>query len=258
MTRVTSSVPPAMCALLYHHVGRPVESMYAGLNISSETFSRQMAWLASHGFRGVSARDWMANRQRSGGAPRPILLTFDDAYAETAQNAFPILERLGFSATVFVVTAHIGGTNDWDQAKGFPAQSLMSAAQIRDWNARGIEIGAHSRTHPDLRGLPPPSLEDEIAGSKRDLDTLLQTPVTSFAYPYGHFDDAALAVVCRYFALAFTTADGLNGDEVPRHQLRRAEIAGDETLRQFAIHVRLGYRPWKRLRARVRAAMRRG
>jgi peptidoglycan/xylan/chitin deacetylase (PgdA/CDA1 family) len=240
-----------ICALMYHHVGAAVPSMHPGLSVSPAVFSRHMQWLADRGCRGVSASDWFASHEvGSDVMQKPVILTFDDAYEETALNALPVVQSFGFSATVFVVTGYVGGENQWDQERGFPALKLMSRRQIVEWSARNIEFGAHSRSHPALQDVSPEVLEAEVGGSRKDLEQLLSREVVSFAYPYGKYDRAALERVQRHFRMAFTTAEGLNDANVPPHELRRVEVRGDESAFSFRLHLRLGYRPLERLRMR--------
>ncbi len=183
-------------AVLYHHIGPTRPGTYPDLTISPEQFERQIRWLASKGYVGILPSDWLRWRRDGTGLPeKPVLLTFDDAYDDTAQYALPILRRYGFGAAIFVVTERLGGTNTWDEAEGCGTLKLMTAEQIQSWAERGIEFGAHSRTHPDLTKLSAIECRDEVAGSKRELSALLGSPVVSFAYPYGELNAAVCDVV---------------------------------------------------------------
>ena len=104
--------------LLYHHVGHFKPGTYRELTVLPEKFERQIRWLARRGYIGVRPADWL-NWVRDGKSlpEKPILLTFDDAYADVAEYALPILRKYGFSGAVFVVTERLGGTNTWDEAR---------------------------------------------------------------------------------------------------------------------------------------------
>src|SRR5262245_26622074 len=131
--------------LLYHHVGRRDLQTRRNLTVSPERFASHVGWLVARGYRGIRPADWLAWRVHGTALPRkPILITFDDAYAELVAHALPTLERNGFGAAVYVPTACVGRTLPWDDSP------VMSAAEIREWAGRGIEFGAHTRTHPDL------------------------------------------------------------------------------------------------------------
>ena len=190
----------------------------------------------------------------------PLLITFDDAYAETAIHAFPTLHRYGFGAVVFAVTGQLGGTNTWDrQEPGAQSAPLMTTEDIRRWSRDGIDFGAHTRTHPSLTSLSRCEIEDEIRGSKHDLETLLDANVDCFAYPYGLHNDAAVDVATQTYRLAFTTAEGVNGLTTPCHSYRRTAPAAQDTRLDLAWRVRTGTLPLTgprsvlRIRSRTRA-----
>ena len=237
--------------LMYHHVGPVRPDTDAGLTVSPARFEAQVRWLARHGYRGIRPSDWLAWRQCAKSLPeKPVLLTFDDAYADVAEYALPVLERHGFGATVFVITGRVGGAITWARRKG--VFRVMSTDQIRDWRTRGIDFGAHSRTHPDLTTLPPAELAEEVAESKHDLEVILQLPVQSFAYPYGTHNPAVCNRVRSVYDLAFGTEEGLNNLGTDPHLLRRTGVLPGEFMIDFAGRLRWGYSPFERLRARIR------
>jgi peptidoglycan/xylan/chitin deacetylase (PgdA/CDA1 family)/glycosyltransferase involved in cell wall biosynthesis len=244
--------------LLYHHVGPLRPGTYPELTVSPEKFERQIRWLARRGYVGVPPSAWLAWCKEGRALPdRPILLTFDDAYADLTEHAFPVLRRYGFNATVFVVTGQMGGTNAWDEKEGSGRHELMTAEQIRYWASQGIEFGAHSRSHADLRALQGSDLTDEVTGSGRDLAELLGTRVLSFAYPYGYHSGAVEKCLESSFALAFGVEEGLNCLQTDLLLLRRTMVQPDDSLSDFAWRVRLGWSPIQRFRARVVRAIRR-
>lgn len=248
-------------ALLYHHIGPARPGAYPELTISSELFARQIEWLARHGYTGICAADWLAWLATGTELPpKPILITFDDAYADIAEHALPLLRHHGFSATVFVVTARVGRTNTWDERQGYATLPLMTAEQIRSWAAEGIEFGAHSRTHADLTTLSADALAEEIVGSRDELERLLGAPVTSFAYPFGAFNDAARALVASSYGLAFSCLEGFNRAHTDRQLLRRVFLKPRHSMGMFALIVRLGglqrFRDW-RIRLALRTRLKR-
>jgi len=97
-------------------------------------------------------------------------------------------------------------------------------------------IGAHSRTHPALPAVPAATREDEIRGSRADLEARLGRDVRVFAYPYGLVDDATMRVVeAAGFDAACAVRSGANDPAVSRFLLRRLEIRGTDTLLAFAL-----------------------
>ncbi len=237
--------------LMYHHVGPVRPDTDPGLTVSPARFEAQMRWLARRGYVGIRPSDWLAWRGSARALPeKPVLLTFDDAYADVAEYALPVLERHGFGAAVFVITGRVGGTISWARRRG--VFRLMTADHLREWAGRGIEFGAHSRTHPDLSMLPPPELMEEVAGSKIDLEAILRSPVRWFAYPYGNYSAAVRDCVRSVYDLAFSTNEGLNNLGTDPHLLRRTSVLPGEFMVDFVCRLRWGFSPFERLRARVR------
>jgi peptidoglycan/xylan/chitin deacetylase (PgdA/CDA1 family) len=238
--------------LLYHRVGPVRAGGHPALTVSPEKFESQLRALARQGFEGISASSWLA--ALTDGAtlpPRPILLTFDDGYSDLADQALPALQRLGWSATVFVATATIGGESDWDEAEG-ASQRLLSAEDIRTWAAQGFEFGAHGVTHCDLTRVGPEQLRQEVVGGRDALAELVGRPVTAFAYPYGSYNDDVRKVVGGSFELAFGVNEGLNDAATDRTRLRRTMVQRGDTTLDLVLRARLGWSPLERLRAQIR------
>ncbi len=177
------------------------------ISVAPRTFASQIACLADSGFRGITLREAVAHRDDTGSWPaRRVVLTFDDGYANFADVAWPILLNHGFAATLFLVTGHAAGWNDWaPPPKGFGTQAMLSWQQVAELAASGIEIAAHTRTHQNLVSLSPAALADEIVGSRRDIEDHVQQPVDSFAYPFGRMSLEAEALVRSEFRAACTT-----------------------------------------------------
>jgi peptidoglycan/xylan/chitin deacetylase (PgdA/CDA1 family)/GT2 family glycosyltransferase len=241
-----------LAVLAYHHVGVPKPGTYPDLSVTAKRFESHMRWLHKKGYRTITPGDWLRWRRDGIALPRkPLLLTFDDAYADLVENAFPVLERYGFTATVFVVTGHIGGTNAWDEERGSAIHPLMSAEQIRHWASAGIEFGAHTRTHPNLATISEDAVKEELSRSREELAALLGRPVTAFAYPYGQHSPAATRVAREFFEIAFTTEPGINDLRADPFLLRRSCVGLRDSVFDVACLVRWGLRPFARLRARL-------
>lgn len=230
--------------LIYHRVAPCPPDRPSEFTVSPERFERQLRWLASHGYVGVRPSDWLAWLRDGESLPgKPVLLTFDDAHAVLAEYAFPMLRRYGFAGTAYVVTAYVGKTNVWDDPVGWGPHRLLTAEQIRQWAAEGMEFGAHSRTHPDLRTLRGDRLAEEIAGSRQDLEQTLGATASSFAYPYGHYDEAVRDCVREHFELAFTARGGLNNFQTDPHLLRRTVVLPADSGLNLSFRVRVGWTP---------------
>jgi peptidoglycan/xylan/chitin deacetylase (PgdA/CDA1 family) len=239
--------------LLYHHVGPPPPGLPPTLTTAPKRFDRQMRFLHRRGFSVIAASQWLDWLERGETLPdKPVVLTFDDAYADLAEHAFPTLRRYGFGATVFVVTGRIGGSNDWDAHRGIPRMPLLDHLAMSTWIRCGIEFGAHSRTHCSFDAVPAATAIDEIEGSRADLESLLGTPVRTFAYPYGIRTPAAAAAAAKSFALSFGCTEGINTLATDPHDQRRTMVQPTDTLLDIELRARLGWSPLSRARARLR------
>ena len=210
--------------LMYHNIDE-VPQDPNNINITPSRFAEQMAWLAKRGFRGVSIETLIA-AMRTGHARGLVGLTFDDGYANIGKNVVPELLRHNFTATMFIVADRVGGTNEWD---GEPAWPLMTARQVAEVAAAGMEIGSHSATHIRLTGLDADRLRKEIIDSKSNLSELLGLPIRGFAYPHGSMDAAARQAVrdAGYeYACAVETPMTVMGDmALPRFVVGQRDTA---------------------------------
>ncbi len=243
--------------LMYHNVGPYQSGTAKGLTVSPELFRRQMRWLARRGYTGISAAQWIEWRETAKPLPpKPVLLTFDDAYEDIVEYALPVVQELGFNATVFVITGYIGESINWNPQITDGPFKLMRAWQIQEWAERGIEFGAHTRTHPRLTTLDEARLEEEIVGSREDLARLLGKPVVSFAYPYGDHNERVQACARQNFAAAFTTREGMNTLLTDPADLRRTMVWPDNSTLDFALKLRTGSSPiTQHWRGRVKHAI---
>ncbi|HET7101593.1 MAG TPA: polysaccharide deacetylase family protein [Terriglobia bacterium] len=231
-----SLYPSRTPILMLHGVSAPEELKLMSLAISPERFSRFMEWLKRLGYTPALPTEW----DRRATAGRRVILTFDDAYEDFMSNAFPVLDRLGFKATVFVVVDRIGKTNEWDVAGGFKSKPLLRLEQIRELHRHGVHFGSHTLTHARLTGVSDSDLECEVRDSKHKLEDLLGAEVPCFAYPWGMADMRARSAVARAgYKAAFTAEEGLNGSEDPL-SLKRTNLAEVDTLPEFAFKMATG------------------
>lgn len=190
-------VGPAIAVLGWHRID--VEG--GRLAVPPPVFGRQMEILGEHRqqfpvLRIDEAADMLTAGRREF-RTRGVVLTFDDAWADNHANALGPLTRHRLPATLYVPSRLLG------------TPGYMTRTQLLEMAAAGVTIGAHSRTHPDLRACGPCELEGEVMGSKEDLEDLLGTPVTSFAYPTGLLDNRVVAAVgAAGFTSAVTTRPG--------------------------------------------------
>ncbi|MGV8936940.1 MAG: polysaccharide deacetylase family protein [Allorhizobium sp.] len=181
----------AIPILMYHQVGVPSPrgTPSRSLTVTSAAFASQMKWLKRLGFHGLSMRD-LQPYLRGDKRGRVFGLTFDDGFRSVHANALPVLTACGFTATNYFVSRQIGGGNVWDKAAGIPFAHCMSAAELREWQALGHEVGAHTLDHPRLTTLAPEEARRQIVDGRRELEDIAGSKVEAFCYPHGAFDIA--------------------------------------------------------------------
>ena len=199
---------------------------------SPRRFAEQMQWLADWGYRGVTLSAGLAalnaaavgadsrrkkKDEKAGqsssffalpssvgansasplplaarSAERLVALTFDDGFRDFQTAAFPVLQRHGFLATMYLPTAFIG-----DSHKKFKSRDYLTWSEVTELHAAGIEFGSHTVNHPELVDLSWPEIEAELRESKSTIELQLGHPAPSFAYPYA-FPQADKAFAQRF------------------------------------------------------------
>ena len=187
-------------------VGLCYHSIHPSLSYASaspELFDRQLAWLVET-CDVIPLRETLAAAADTGRERPAVTITFDDGYADNHEHALPLLQKYGVPATVFV-TAGLAAGDPEVRARfeglrdvGPGEIRALDFSQMRELRAGGVEIGAHTYSHPNLIRLPREEVERELRTSKEILEDGLQAPVETLAYPFGkpgrQFDDATMAV----------------------------------------------------------------
>ncbi|MGD0114739.1 MAG: polysaccharide deacetylase family protein [Dehalococcoidia bacterium] len=185
--------------LMYHRVcDQPRSQDPLGLCTQPQDLDRVLRYLTVHRYRFVSLdaalRALVAGKAKG---QRLACLTFDDGYRDFYTTAFPILQKHGASATVFLVVDRLGDTNRWDDGYGLPPVPLMDQRQVRELDAAGIELGSHTLSHPRLTQLGAPEQAREIIDSRKALEAMLGHSVSYFCYPHMDSDDAVQTLARR-------------------------------------------------------------
>jgi len=210
----------AVPILLYHHIsGAPAGATHPRLWVSPGRFRRQLATLAQAGYRAVTIADVWRAWHGTGTLPdKPIVLSFDDGYPSQYRHAARIMRAYGWPGVLFLQVGRL------DDARG------LGRGQVEQMIADGWELGAHTRTHPNLTTLDATRLQDEVAGSREALRRDFGVAVDAFAYPNGRVDATVeSAVRTAGFTAATTTQPRVAspGDDV--YRLPRILVAGTRT-----------------------------
>jgi peptidoglycan/xylan/chitin deacetylase (PgdA/CDA1 family) len=206
--------------LFYHRVSDDDDP----LAVAPRRFREQMELLADEGYEVVDLAGAVDLLERGVTSPRVIALNFDDGYRDVAENALPILERLGFRATVFVPTGVIDGTASFAWYSQQPP--VLGWDEIARLDRAGtLSFEAHTVTHPNLLLLEDSAARYEIGRSKIDLEARLGRPVEGFCYPAGLFGERERAFVAEAgFRAAVSCEPGVNLPGADLLALRRRQI----------------------------------
>lgn len=169
--------------LLFHRVDDALADN--PISCSSDSFDEFCGFLARY-FNVIPLRDLVSRLEREESISGCVVITFDDGYKDNLDVAAPILARHGLPACFFVTTDYIGTSKvgPWDEQRGVRSR-WMDWDDLRRLRDMGFEIGAHTRTHPDLGKLVGPEARSEISGSRERLKEELHEDVPGFSYPFG-------------------------------------------------------------------------
>jgi len=240
----------AVPILMYHQVAPAHPAgVKPSLLVTPEAFAAQMRWLHRLGWRTLRLDDLLTLLETTAIIPRRrFILTFDDAFLGVAQHAVPVLNNLGFTATIFVPTGLVGTHQALDGGPDHPAKALMGWDHLRALLAAGFDIGAHTRSHPHLPRLTDGEVRAEVAGSRADIEEALGVRPSTFAYPYGHWRPEVAAVVRESgFRGACTTRFGRTDVSSAPFILPRISVGSDLDLMHFAYRLAFADRVARRV-----------
>jgi peptidoglycan/xylan/chitin deacetylase (PgdA/CDA1 family) len=220
---------------MYHSIDTKASPGFVQYVLDPGAFRAHLDYLVEHGYTAVTVSQ-LARARRDAGAlpPRPVALTFDDGYADFYTTALPELVIRKLTATLFVATAYVGSSARWLTTCNEQDRPMMSWSAIKDVCGTGLEVAAHSRTHPHMDLMPAADATAEAVGSRHDLEEALGVQVQGFAYPFGAWnarsrravEAAGYAYACQVAEL--TSRPGGDLLALPRHSVNGG--AGDEDL----------------------------
>ncbi len=222
--RATGIPPRPVPVLMYHSIDTHASPGFSRFVVAPGTFRAHLDYLAEHGFSALTAG--ALARARRCGEPlpqRPVVLTFDDAYSDFHAIALPELLARGFTATLFVPTAYVGKSARWLRGCDEQDRLVLPWSALQEVVGAGVEVGAHSHTHPQLDRVPADRARAEAVDSRRLLEDALGSVVRGFAYPFGYWNRTARrAVAAAGYGYAcqvgeLTSGPGDNALSLPRH-----------------------------------------
>jgi len=219
--------------LAYHSV----DNSGSIISIRPIEFNRQMEYLKYNGYRTISLLEFVEYLQTNDARPvsKTVALTFDDGFKNNYSEAFPVLRKHGFTATIFLATDYIGSISSWDKDKSIPVIPMLSWDEIREMSDYGIDFGAHSCSHRYLTRISKDELKAELLNSKSIIEARLKKPVRFFCHPYGNRDQRTQRVAkeCGYLG-AFGGLDfSLANSSDDLYDLKRVGTAHFSSIQDF-------------------------
>lgn len=215
--------------LLYHSVQDHAPGSFGPWAVGRKLFEDHMDMLVEHGYTALSIEQLMkAKHEASLLGEKTVLVTFDDGFADFSSNAWPVMKARGIPTTLYVTAGVLDGRSSWLEPQGAGQQPMLSAADVRELADEGVQIGAHSMTHPQLDCIDRELARDEIIQSKVTLEQIVGRSIDSFAYPHGYHDRAVKKMVVEAgFTSAVAVRNALSHAHDDEFALARYTVMGD-------------------------------
>lgn len=234
--------------LTYHQIDAAPSkgAAFRSLYVQPDAFARQMRFLKLLGYRGLSMSALMPYLKGEIKG-KVVGITFDDGYLNNLTNALPVLIRLGFSSTCYAVSQQLGKTNEWDSDVGVAQAPLMNASHLRQWVTGGQEVGGHTRHHVRLTQVDESICAKEISICKSDLESMTDSPVQHFCYPYGDYTESHIVISRESgFESATTTQRSRCQTGEDLMQLPRVPVVRSTSLLALWLKLTTGYEDRRR------------
>jgi peptidoglycan/xylan/chitin deacetylase (PgdA/CDA1 family) len=177
---------PLVPILLYHSVSSAPPVPIRSFAVTERSFCEHLDLVVERGLASLTLTGFLdaVEREDRRLLDRAVVITFDDGFADF-EAALPALAARGLSATLFVASGLLRGSPRPVHAPALRGY-MLGWDRLRELSASGVEIGAHSHSHPHLDTLGPRRARQEIALSKRLLQDAVDAEIETFAYPNGY------------------------------------------------------------------------
>lgn len=231
---------------MYHsisHLEDPLPHPYYETRTSPRLFEEQMKFLYENGYFSIDLGELPDAIEKDHGERRPLVITFDDGYKDFLVNAFPIMNKYGFTATVFLATGMLGSRSSM-----FGGKELLGWSDVHELRKRGVIFGSHTVNHRILKRLALEEVEAEVKESKLQIESRLGDLVEAFSYPYA-FPEGRVDFLGEYFGIldrcgylfAVTTVIGRAGKGDNPLALKRLPVNDYDDMTSFRAKLEGGY-----------------
>src|SRR6266567_1417537 len=211
---VTSSEKKKAPILMYHSISEHASPKYKPFAVSPALFAEHMACLHQLAYTPITVTQFINARVKGSSAlpERPVILTFDDGFAD-----------------------FVNGTSRWLRREGEATRPMLTWNQLTEISAAGIECGGHSHRHHQLDTLPLAQAQDEIVHCKKLLEDHLGQEVSTYAYPYGYHSAAIKCLVLQAgYTSACTVKNEMSSEVTDPFALVRLTVSPDTNLDALA------------------------
>lgn len=211
--------------LNYHKV----DNFHHALSVSPNEFEEQIKYLHENGYHTITPDQLIAYLKYGTDLPdRPILITFDDGYLDNYTNAYPILKKYGYTATIFLVTNLVGHDH-----------RFVSWEQVKQMESDGFVFGSHTANHTPLTQIAAQQLETELIKSRDEINRQTGKIPKYFAYPTGVYNAKTEEMVAKTgYTAAFTIHYGRVNSNSNLYALERIPLfKSHRTFQSFFIRL---------------------
>lgn len=220
---------------MYHsiseHVGNEKHNKW---RVKPKDFEKQMNWFYKNNWKSFTISELVKLDEIP---KKSFVVTFDDGFEDNFLNAFPILKKYNFKATIYLVPNE--KTNQWEVKNTSVLSNLLNNEQILQMQNSGlIEFGSHTLSHVNLSTINDEQLLNELKKSKEEVEKITNQECEAFAYPYGKFDDNIVNSVKRVgYKNATVVKRGLFKKDDDVFTIKRVGILGTESFFDFLLKI---------------------
>ncbi len=221
--------------LMYHsiseHIGVEKHNKW---RVKPKNFEKQMNWFYKNNWKSFTISELISLDEIP---EKSFVITFDDGFEDNCTNAFPILQKYNFKATIYLVPNQ--KTNHWEEKNTSVLSNLLNNEQILQMQNSGlIEFGSHTLSHVNLSKINDEQLLIELQESKKEVEKITKKECEAFAYPYGKFDDKIVDFTKKVgYKNATVVKRGLFKKDDDVFTIKRIGILGTESFFDFILKI---------------------